>query len=348
MKSAPNHVDGGDDEERQTREPARLTWVRRCAWQRPSRRLCRVRAIGRMRSSSRSSALGGCRDNRISMPASRCRPRGCSVSRHNPGATAHVRDTRYRCKALWRIPTATNVSPIRLLRCAFAALNSSSMQGPETRVRTLILKDFSPRANVDLPSTIDATTIAEADAVVLSGEPYWALRIVQTIRSLGIARPILVVCSDDGAAADVGLLGADICMRADADATERAACVSVLRSLASRRSRAPLGESHADKVFLDRTDRTVQLNGVRYVFAPSQFSIFAYLVEREGSWVKSEQLMREALRTHHSPDSSVVRFHIHSIRKTLGPNSRCVMSDIRYRRGYMFSLSTARFAPAHR
>src|SRR5882724_3617257 len=119
------------------------------------------------------------------------------------------------------------------------------MQTLEARVRTLVLRGSSQGSNLELPSTVLATTIAEADAVVLSGDACWASSTIQTIRSLGIRLPILVVRAKGPSTnwANHPISGADICVRADANDAERAAGVRVLQTLVRKNEAALNRES---------------------------------------------------------------------------------------------------------
>src|SRR6187402_1822243 len=97
------------------------------------------------------------------------------------------------------------------------------MHGLHSRVRTFQLLDSLIRTPVDLPSTVPAATITDADAVVLSGDAHWVSSTARTIRALGIEQPILVVhCERSADSRRNSLSAADLCLSSDANDDERA------------------------------------------------------------------------------------------------------------------------------
>lgn len=75
-------------------------------------------------------------------------------------------------------------------------------------------------------------------------------------------------------------------------------------------------------------------DGVRVSLTRTQFSIFNYFYENAGRWITPNELIRDVLGTHHQPDTSLVRVHVHAIRRRLGRGAVWLESDPRRVRGY--------------
>jgi hypothetical protein len=76
------------------------------------------------------------------------------------------------------------------------------------------------------------------------------------------------------------------------------------------------------------------LDGERVSLTRTQFSIFTYFYENAGRWITPNELIRDVLGTHHQPDTSLVRVHVHAIRRRLGRGAIWLESDPRRVRGY--------------
>jgi DNA-binding response OmpR family regulator len=88
------------------------------------------------------------------------------------------------------------------------------------------------------------------------------------------------------------------------------------------------------EAILDPTELTLLFDGAKVSLTRTQFSIFAYLVENRGGWVATGELIRHVLGTHHQPDTSLVRVHVHAIRRRLGWRAAWLESDPQRARGY--------------
>ena len=95
----------------------------------------------------------------------------------------------------------------------------------------------------------------------------------------------------------------------------------------------------APEVLLLPTEFLVVVDGARVALTRTQFSIFTYFFERAGRWVSSDELIRHVLGTHHQPDTSLVRVHVHAIRRRLGQRAVWLESDPRRVRGYRWGGS---------
>jgi hypothetical protein len=90
----------------------------------------------------------------------------------------------------------------------------------------------------------------------------------------------------------------------------------------------------APDVLLLPAELSVIVDGVRVALTRTQFSIFCYFHENSGRWVTPNELIRHVLGTHHQPDTSLVRVHVHAIRRRLGQGAVWLESDPRRVRGY--------------
>lgn len=102
---------------------------------------------------------------------------------------------------------------------------------------------------------------------------------------------------------------------------------------AEREQRAPEPSAQLD-VVLDAATATVKIRDRVVELTRTQFSIFSYLFATAGHWVTASELIHEVLGTHHLPDTSLIRVHVHAIRRRLGPEAEALESDRRRARGY--------------
>lgn len=96
----------------------------------------------------------------------------------------------------------------------------------------------------------------------------------------------------------------------------------------------PVYRGDAPQVEVDANELLVRIQGEPVGLTRTQFSILAYLIQHSGRWVTTSELIREVLGTHHQPDTSLVRVHVHAIRRRLGGRAAWVESDRRRARGY--------------
>lgn len=93
----------------------------------------------------------------------------------------------------------------------------------------------------------------------------------------------------------------------------------------------------APDVLLLPAELSVIVDGARVALTRTQFSIFSYFYENAGRWVTPNELIRHVLGTHHQPDTSLVRVHVHAIRRRLGQGAVWLESDPRRVRGYRWN-----------
>lgn len=179
----------------------------------------------------------------------------------------------------------------------------------------------------DLKRAQDALHATPSDGPIA-----WACRELREYRRRGwICRAIVA----SGEAASAGFLaldaGAARCLDLPVDAGELRA--SVLAALqAQPRAVRRIGEGRGRRQCAARARRS---RGRASRTAAVQDLV--YLVERRGRWVSANEIISRVCMTYHRDDSSLVRVHIHSIRRALGEMRSCIRGDLDGR-GYMFTL----------
>jgi DNA-binding response OmpR family regulator len=81
---------------------------------------------------------------------------------------------------------------------------------------------------------------------------------------------------------------------------------------------------------------TVAIGPVRVSLRQPSFAIFAYLLPRRPHWVRTQRIMCDVFGTHHLPDSSIVRVHVHDMRRRLH-DLQCIIEG-KPRHGYRMNL----------
>lgn len=136
--------------------------------------------------------------------------------------------------------------------------------------------------------------------------------------------PSLSPCVLDASGPPLGDTRSD---RSEAGAMNSESDETELPPLSGARAGAP-------DVLLLPAELSVVVDGERVALTRTQFSIFSYFYENSGRWVTPNELIRHVLGTHHQPDTSLVRVHVHAIRRRLGQGAMWLESDPRRVRGY--------------
>ena len=188
--------------------------------------------------------------------------------------------------------------------------------------------------------SLSSATLAElADAELLcvsdgSPEPVAAIRFIRAVRDAGYTVPILALGHAWSSQSVILILdsGADSCETGRLTSEQVAAYA---RALVRRASGVWLVANRGETL-LDQERLTLGLNGREFQLTRTQFAIVAYLVRHRNRWRTNESIVDEALSAIHYKGSSVVRFHVYHLRRTLGDHAWC----IRWERGkgYLFSL----------
>jgi DNA-binding response OmpR family regulator len=153
---------------------------------------------------------------------------------------------------------------------------------------------------------------------------------------------IVVVSADPRAKMAASYLeaGADEYVRVPLDTAELLGTIDRLaRRLATVEALSAEVQVHSDSCAVRFGERKV-------LFKKTSFSIVQYLCERAGSWVTSEELRRNVLRTNYCPGASNIRWHVLQAREALSAHSWALHGD--NRKGYMFKMAGCGLAHCHR
>jgi len=77
---------------------------------------------------------------------------------------------------------------------------------------------------------------------------------------------------------------------------------------------------------VDATNEVATVAGRHYPLRSADFRLLSYLVEHEGRWFSEIDLLREVFHSRSSLESNVVRVHVFTLRRSLGPAGRCIQS----------------------
>jgi DNA-binding response OmpR family regulator len=194
-----------------------------------------------------------------------------------------------------------------------------------------------PMAVLDKVSSEEITGAIRADAIVLAGSVAWLLPRIERIRHVGLCYlPLLVLTDTADSSAIMNLIesGADDALVAPVDSPMMLAKLHAL----NRRGSGTFLKSRSD-IVLRPDSHTVELLGKTVRLRPTPFRLLAYLVANREEWVGKDQILVHVFGLNRDPGTSLVRVHIHAIRRGLGGLAGCVRDDPGRNRGYMFTLS---------
>jgi DNA-binding response OmpR family regulator len=202
------------------------------------------------------------------------------------------------------------------------------------------------RYALEYPCVVEALADSQG-LVVVCGDTFDVLAALSGLEHSSLAR-VIVACEHASPAAvatflDLGLAG----WLAGAHDFERSREVN---------QRAPpesdIRELAPPSVRILEESFTVKIRDHVATLTATQFRILKLLVERAGQWTTPSCIVAEAVGTHHRADSSLVRVHLHAIRRALGPWASLIETSSRRSRGYRFvelvpqEASAARPKPA--
>lgn len=75
---------------------------------------------------------------------------------------------------------------------------------------------------------------------------------------------------------------------------------------------------------LDEAGFVLRLDSVEAHLTKSEFAIMAYLVAHREQWISAQDLLRDVLGPNHAAGTSLVRVHMHNIRRKLGIRGRAI------------------------
>jgi len=90
-------------------------------------------------------------------------------------------------------------------------------------------------------------------------------------------------------------------------------------------------------VTLDDASCAVTILDDRFTCKPISFRLLSHLINRQGSWVRSESLQREVLQASVHDGASNIRWHVLQARRAFGLHARLLHSDNRL--GFMFAVA---------
>ncbi|HMJ10256.1 MAG TPA: winged helix-turn-helix domain-containing protein [Polyangiaceae bacterium] len=204
---------------------------------------------------------------------------------------------------------------------------------------------------VDVDS-VDQSSVPQADLLVLialgeesvarqarpgtgsNARPWSALSRTRELRKAGSVSMILAIlplCAQ-GEVPDYLYAGADDCLTWPVSPEELVARVYAL----VRRARASYHDDADLPLSVDASSGNVLIDGTQLCLKGKRLQIFVYLAQNRDRWVKSKELLKNVFQTHHRSDTSLVRVHIHRLKRSLG--AFCDIIDSEECRGYRMSL----------
>jgi DNA-binding response OmpR family regulator len=88
---------------------------------------------------------------------------------------------------------------------------------------------------------------------------------------------------------------------------------------------------------LDEAGFFLRLREVEAHLTKSEFSIIAYLVSHREQWITAKDVLRDVLGPNHADGTSLVRVHMHNIRRKLGPLGHAI--QVVRGKGYRLELT---------
>ncbi len=95
---------------------------------------------------------------------------------------------------------------------------------------------------------------------------------------------------------------------------------------------------------IDDAGFVARLGEVEAHLTKSEFAIVAYLAARPGRWISADDLLRDVLGPNHAAGTSLVRVHMHNIRRKLGSMGQVI--SVQRGKGYRLALETYDSEPA--
>lgn len=204
--------------------------------------------------------------------------------------------------------------------------------GARDDVRSFALK--SRRFALVEVESINDGALRDVDVALICGTGASLMAAIKELRQNGYPHPILLV-QRAPFVSTVELLerGADDVMLNQVDARELSAR---LQSLVRR---GPLRWIGDDNDFVvDETERVIRIRSAEVRLSPLPFRLLHYLVRHRGRWISRKEILESVFETQHDPTTSLVRFHVYTIRKALGGLRDCLREDRMGVRGYRFDL----------
>lgn len=167
------------------------------------------------------------------------------------------------------------------------------------------------------------------DAALVLGDPRTVLKAVTQLRADGFRGVIVAAGRGLGRMSALRTAG----VNAACDGGAAAEIVEVLLESLENVRQEPQDPVELE-YRLEPNTRRVTIGTVETVLSEVRFRLLSCLAARPGTWWRGQDLVAEAVGTHHSPDSPLIRVHMNGIRKVLGPARWCIQSERTF--GYQF------------
>jgi DNA-binding response OmpR family regulator len=198
---------------------------------------------------------------------------------------------------------------------------------------------FTDRIVIDRIGAQRITGALSSDGILLCGASDWIEPRIRAVRWAGLSSvPILGMVPNPATSEVVTLLdcGANDVLPLPTEERLILAKISALMRFA-----APPQEMHASEIRIDPAACTVELSGHKAQLQSTPFRLLTYLIAHRNEWVTRERIFFDVFRLRHDPGTSLLRVHVHAIRRALGPLAHCLRGDRRQGRGYSFVLRAA-------
>jgi DNA-binding response OmpR family regulator len=153
--------------------------------------------------------------------------------------------------------------------------------------------------------------------------PRETVALVKNLRAEGCSASI-VILSDDLRQHECDYLhsGADDVLPVSLPVARLHSRVQAL----ARRARRCWTEAQ-EAISVDHERRVIRIGTIESKPSALDFRLFVYLLKRRRSWVTPLDLLHDVFEVHHGTDTSVVRVHIHSLRRSLGAERHRILSE---------------------
>jgi DNA-binding response OmpR family regulator len=165
-------------------------------------------------------------------------------------------------------------------------------------------------------------------------------RILERLKAIRMALPgaLVLALTDPGQSELAQALldgGASVCLPFPAEPAEFRARVADLLGRASGFWSVPLrGLDFA----LDEAGFVARLGNMEARLTKSEFAIIAHLAAQPGCWISADDVLRDVLGPNHAAGTSLVRVHVHNIRRKLGVMAGAI--GVQRGKGYRLAMES--------
>lgn len=174
------------------------------------------------------------------------------------------------------------------------------------------------------PEDIRPDSTYDLEVVACNRRRDWPSAVLRR-RAIGYQHPIVIVGHD--LPCDVCDLGLDW----GADAWIPQPMIEVQLSRIARPLLRRASGDHQGRLppslVLDTQTHEVRLNGIHAKLRPSDFRLFAHLVNHRGAWQSETEILRRVFAIEQRSDSPLVRVHIRALRIALKTEAHCIQNQ---------------------